>query len=178
MDSATAEKIRRRQQEEAADLDNAIDLMGALPPTPKPSVRPEPKQADGTFEAFTPAVDADFEKLGQMVTTKLAPYAGTKGFMVAIKAILRGSAQGMSTEEAKDLSAVASVVYNDKVKADRENDKKGKPKGKKGWGAKGGKVAGLGAGGRDDNDLDDIGSGGGAGWSGGGGGRDDDYDFM
>ena len=112
-----------------------------------------------------------------MISTKLAPFEGTKGHMLAIKAIVRAAAANMSTEEAKDLSSMVSVMYNDKVKADRDKDKK-KPKGKAGWGAKNSKVAGLAAGNRDDNDLDDIGSGGGVGWSGGGGGRDDDYDFM
>jgi len=183
VDEATAEKLRRRHEEEAADLDNAIDLMGAVPTAPpkapaQPAVRPQPKAAEGTFEAFEPVTDADFDQLAKMISVKLATFEGTKGHMKCLKSIVRAAAEKMSTEDAKDLSSMVSVVYNDKVKADRDKDKKGKPKGKAGWGAKNSKVAGLGAGNRDDHDLDDIGSGGGAGWGGGGGGRDDDYDFM
>jgi len=180
VDEATAEKIRKRHAEEQADLDNAIDLMGAMPAAPPkapsaPAVKPPPKQAEGTFEVFAPKTDADFEKLAKMISMKLAESSGTKGHMACLKSIVRAAAEKMTTDEAKDLSSMVSVVYNDKVKADKDKDKKGKPKGKAGWGAKGKAVVDR----RDEgDDMGDIGGGGGAGWGGGGGGRDDDYDFM
>ena len=197
VDAATAEKLRKRHAEETADMENALDLMGSMPtappakpagkatpkpaegtsqaaPTAKPLVKPPPKPAEGTFEAFEPVSEADFTKLATMISMKLSAYEGTKGHMACLKAIIRTAADKMTTDDAKDLSAMVTVVYNDKIKADKDKDKKGKPKGKAGWGAKTAKAGG----GRDDNDLDDIGSGGGVGWGGGGGGRDEDHDFM
>ena len=48
--------------------------------------------------------------------------------MALLKALLRASTANMSTDDAKELSGAVSVIYNDKVKADREKDK-GKKKG-------------------------------------------------
>lgn len=103
--------------------------------------------------------------------------AAAQGHVVCLKALLRLATSNMDTDQCKDLSSFVSVLSNDKIKAERDKDKN-KPKGKKGWGAKG--KLGAAAANKGD-DFDDIGldnNSGGRGWSGGGGGRDDDYDFM
>jgi len=175
MDAQTAEKMRRQKLEEAADLDAALDTFGGGGgggTNKKPAVRPGPVVQAGTFEAFEPKTDAEFEKLAEMMQTKLAPYEGTKGHSLALKALLRAACASMSTDDCKELASLTAVLSNDKIKADREKDKKGKSKGK----SKGKLNISSSKGG---DDMDDMGDGsGGSTWGGGGGGRDDDFDFM
>jgi translation initiation factor 3 subunit J len=125
-----------------------------------------------SMEEFEAKSDAEFEKLAKLINAKLAPSEGKKGHMVCLKALLRLATTNMDTEQCKELASFVSVLSNDKIKAEREKDKKKTTAKKKG---KINIVSNKGS------DFDDIGldnSGGGRGWSGGGGGRDDDYDFM
>ena len=171
MDEATKQKLLRKQHEEDADLDNAIDAFGMG--EDKQEVRSRaPAVEAGAFENQELKGEKDFEKLAEMVQTKLAPHEGTKGHMACLKALLRAATNNMSTEDTKDLTNFMSVISNAKLAADRDKDKTKKNVKK----AKG-KFAAAAMNARN-NDMDDIGMGGGSGWSGGGGGRDDDYDFM
>jgi hypothetical protein len=70
LDAKTAEKVKKKALEEAADLDAAIDAFGVDAPR-KPAT---PAAADGAFESFAAATDADFQKLATMINTKLAQY--------------------------------------------------------------------------------------------------------
>lgn len=168
-DDDVDDKQRRRELEEAADFDNALDAFGGVaPPKPPPPAanKREPKlpSADG----FVAKTDADFETLAKMMYAQLQPHEGKKGFNVALKAFIRAATANMSTDECKDLSTSVSVISNDKIKADREKDQKGKKKKVKG-------KINIAAGKDVDADFDDDhahGGGGGRGW------RDDDYDFM
>jgi len=189
--SEFAEKLRRKKLEEDADLDSAIDAFG-LADSPKKAAEPKKAAAEpaapsepsaaisargerplqpGQIEACAPVKDAEFEAMAALMNKKLAEYEGKKGHIVAIKALLRAATANMSTDECKDLAAFMGVISNDKIKADREKDKKGQKKKVKG-------KINISASKASDHDFDDMGGGGGPGWSGGGGGRDDDYDFM
>jgi hypothetical protein len=85
--------------------------------------------------------------------------------MACLKALLRECTVNMSVDDCKDLASTVSVISNDKLKAERDKDKK-KTKGKKGK---------LNIAASKASDMDDIGGGGGPGWTGGGGVGDDDY---
>jgi len=127
-------------------------------------VRPDPKV--DLPDDFLAKTDKDFDKLASDLDSRIRPYAGKTGHMKLIKALLRKTGEVLTTEDAKELSTFVSIMYNDKVKADREKDKKPK-KGKKG----GIKIA---AGKDVDNDFGGLeGDGGGAGWR-----ANDDFDFM
>lgn len=125
------------------------------------------------MEDFEAKSDAEFEKLAKLINAKLAPSEGKKGHMVCLKALLRLATTNMDTEQCKELASFVTVLSNDKIKAEREKDKKKTTAKKKGK---------INIASNKGTDFDDIGldnhSGGGRGWSGGGGGRDDDYDFM
>lgn len=172
MDEATAERLRRKKLEEAADLDNAIDAFGLAEAPSKREAAAVPS-AGGEFEAFAPKSDADFEKLAEMMQKKLSAYEGTKGHMTCVKSLLKLVTKEMSVDETKDLTATLSVIQNAKLAAERDKDKQ-----KKKINKSKGKFSAAASRARE-NDMDDIGTmGAGSGWSGGGGGRDDDYDFM
>ena len=130
MDEATAERLRRKKLEEAADLDNAIDAFG-LDHT-KQSERAGRGEADeaGAFDSLQPKSDADFEKLAALVQKKLAPYEGTKGHLACLKALLRAATDNMSVEDTKDLNSFVSVISNAKLAAERDKDKGKKTKSK------------------------------------------------
>ena len=187
--------LRKLQQEAsdfdnaaaAFGLDMAETSVGTPAPAPAPAAKPPNKPAAAkpaaakpspTSEAVRPAPkvgdlgadfvaksEKDYEKLAESLAERLRPYEGKTGHMSVLKCLLRKAAAGMSTDEAKELSTFASVLYNDKVKADRDKDKKGKKtKGKI-------KIAM----GKDvDNDFGGLeGDGGGGGWR-----ANDDFDFM
>ncbi|KAL3920929.1 MAG: hypothetical protein SGPRY_005076 [Prymnesium sp.] len=105
----------------ADPLDEAIKMSTAKDPPLR-----EPKLPSAN--EFVAKTDADFETLSKMMYSQLKPYEGRKGFTVALKSFIRASTDKMSTDECKDLSAFVSVIYNDKIKADREKDNKGKKK--------------------------------------------------
>ena len=77
------------------------------------------------------ALEKDFEKVGELVTKKLAPHEQTKNHLVALKPILRGATINMSTEDTKDLNNFLSVISNAKLQADRDKDKQKKNVSKK-----------------------------------------------
>ena len=100
MDAATAEKMRRKKAEEAADLDSAIDAFGvagvadapkpkakaaaAAPPPAKPVVDARTAARDAaalggaTMETFEAKSDEEFEKLAKLINEKLKPSEGSK----------------------------------------------------------------------------------------------------
>ncbi|EOD24470.1 hypothetical protein EMIHUDRAFT_254760 [Emiliania huxleyi CCMP1516] len=160
------ERALRKLQQEASDFDNAAAAFGLdmAETSPSEAVRPAPKVGDLGAD-FVAKSEKDYEKLAESLAERLRPYEGKTGHMSVLKCLLRKAAAGMSTDEAKELSTFASVLYNDKVKADRDKDKKGKKtKGKI-------KIAM----GKDvDNDFGGLeGDGGGGGWR-----ANDDFDFM
>jgi len=172
MDEATAEKVRRKKLEEAADLDNAIDAFG-LDETPKSAAPAPAPSGGGEFEALKPKTDKEFEKLAEMIAKKLSAYDGTKGQQVCLKALIKLVTKDMSIDDTKELSSTLSIISNNKLAAERDKDKtkKNVKKAQGKFSAAADKARA--------NDLDGFGEmGAGAGWSGGGGGRDDDYDFM
>ena len=72
-DAAVDDKQRRRELEEAADFDNALDAFGGMEPPSKPVIgKREPKlpSADG----FVAKTDADFETLAKMMYAQLQPH--------------------------------------------------------------------------------------------------------
>ncbi|KAL1500040.1 hypothetical protein AB1Y20_012717 [Prymnesium parvum] len=131
-------------------LEQALAQAAPIVPAPREAKLPS---ADG----FAPKTDADFETLAKMLYKQLQPHEGKKGFSLALKSFLRAATNSMNTDETKDLSSFISVISNDKIKADREKDQKGKKKKAKG-------KINLAAGKDVDADFDDRG-----GW------RDDDW---
>lgn len=171
MDEATKEKVMRKNQEEAADLDNAIDAFG-LDDSKKREAVAAPS-GGGEFEALELKKEADFQELAELVNKKLLPHEGTKGHVACVKALLKLLTKEMSVDETKDVSSTLSVIQNAKLQAERDKDKakKNVKKAKGKFSAAADKARA--------NDLDGFGEiGEGGGWSGGGGGRNDDYDFM
>ena len=153
------QKLQKELALDAALDTFGLSAPTGKPPPPKPKAAAAPKKAPpvdmalssaevnkaaegrgdaklnaaGTIEAFKAAKDAEFEMLGAMINKKLTEYEGTKGHLVCLKALLKASTSNMSPDDTKELSTFLSVVYNDKLKAEREKDKKkagGKKKGK------------------------------------------------
>lgn len=137
LDEAAAEKARREQLAQLADLDNAIDAFGlggtapkvadpAAPAVGQPAERGKRRAENGAIEAFAPKSDKEFEELAGMINDKLATFEGRKGHMVLLKSLLRAATSKLGTDDCKEISSLATVIYNDKVKADRDRDKKPK----------------------------------------------------
>lgn len=61
----------------------------------------------------------------------LKQFQNKKSHLTLLKGLIKSATQEMSTEDTKDLSSHVSVIFNDKLKADRDKDKK-KPKAKAG----------------------------------------------
>jgi len=131
-----AKRMRQTRLEEAANIDNAMDAFGLGLATAKADKEEKQRHdqrqtkaeaevaAAGGFEVYEPKSDAEFEKLAEMISTKLGKYDGKKGQAICLKAMLRSLSTTMSSDECKDLASFVSVLSNDKIKAEREKDKK------------------------------------------------------
>jgi len=77
-----------------------------------------------------PSIDPETEAEAAVVLERIVrKFEGKKAHLSLIKGLIKKATDNMSTDDAKDLSSFVSVIFNDKVKADRDKDKK-KPKAK------------------------------------------------
>ena len=118
--SALASKIEEREKKEAA----AAASAAALAADPKAGRG----EMTGSIDSLQPKTEEDFIKLGRLMHTKLRPFEGTKGHLATLKGLLRATADGMSTDDCKELATFVSTISNERLKADREKNKP-KPKG-------------------------------------------------
>jgi len=77
-----------------------------------------------------PSIDPETEADAAVVLERiLRKFEGKKAHLSLLKGMLKKATDNMSTDDTKDLSSFVSVIFNDKLKADRDKDKK-KPKAK------------------------------------------------
>lgn len=117
-------RAKQQKELEADALDSAMDAFGVTSTAPADSA-----DSLSALDALRPVSTKDFETLATLLNEKLSPHEGKPGHLVALKGLIRAAVANLSTDDAKDLSSFISVLYNDKVKLDRDKDKKGKKKG-------------------------------------------------
>lgn len=115
-----AKRMRQTRLEEAANIDNAMDAFGLGLATAKADKEEKQRHdqrqtkaeaevaAAGGFEVYEPKSDAEFEKLAEMISTKLGKYDGKKGQAICLKAMLRSLSTTMSSDECKARRSVTT----------------------------------------------------------------------
>ncbi|GJP48613.1 hypothetical protein CLOM_g7904 [Closterium sp. NIES-68] len=141
-----AEKLRQQRLVEESDFKATKELFG------------KKKEAERSLDDFLPKSEADFNEFADLIAARITPHSKSFHYVALIKNILRKVEAPLVGKDAKEVSAAAAVIANEKLKAEKEAEK-----GKK----KGAKKQQLTV----DRPEDDE-------YKGSYGGPDDEYDFM
>mmetsp|Transcript_16243 Transcript_16243/g.32941 ORF Transcript_16243/g.32941 Transcript_16243/m.32941 type:complete len:238 (-) Transcript_16243:845-1558(-) len=117
-------KLARQRLVEEQDFENSKDLFmsGA-------AAGDEDVNSIRTLDGFKPVTDAEFKRFGFLVAQRLKELYHPKfsfRYVELLKSILKDAVADLSPEEVKELSTLANVVMNEKLKS-----KAGLKKGKK-----------------------------------------------
>ncbi|CAI5519552.1 unnamed protein product [Closterium sp. Naga37s-1] len=142
-----AEKLRQQRLVEESDFKATKELFGG-----------KKKEAERSLDDFLPKSEADFNEFADLIAARITPHSKSFHYVALIKSILRKVEAPLVGKDAKEISAAAAVIANEKLKAEKEAEK-----GKK----KGAKKQQLTVDRPEDDD-----------YKGSYGGPDDEYDFM
>ncbi|CAI7779462.1 unnamed protein product [Closterium sp. NIES-54] len=137
----------KRQLVEESDFKATKELFGG-----------KKKEAERSLDDFLPKSEADFNEFADLIAARITPHSKSFHYVALIKSILRKVEAPLVGKDAKEISAAAAVIANEKLKAEKEAEK-----GKK----KGAKKQQLTVDRPEDDD-----------YKGSYGGPDDEYDFM
>ncbi|KAL6062639.1 hypothetical protein QOT17_012069 [Balamuthia mandrillaris] len=128
------ERAARQARVEAADLENAMEAFGINQDENEALFGGEEGEGAGeeqegeqgsTLDTFKPKTERDFTRYGKMVAAKLTPYQESYHYTHLLKTVIRESANNVTPEDLKELSALVGVLINDKIKASSTKKKKG-----------------------------------------------------
>eukprot|EP00897_Mesotaenium_endlicherianum_P003287 jgi/Mesen1/2987/ME000176S02019 len=101
-----AEKLRRQRLVEEADFKHTKELFGDA--------------ALKSLDDVTPKSEAEYMEYAELVASKVTAFEKSYHYMAMLKAFLRKATASMDATMAKELSAVATVITNEKLKLEKE----------------------------------------------------------
>ncbi|CAI5963047.1 unnamed protein product [Closterium sp. NIES-64] len=114
-----AEKLRQQRLVEESDFKATKELFGG-----------KKKEAERSLDDFLPKSEADFNEFADLIAARITPHSKSFHYVSLIKNILRKVEAPLVGKDAKEISAAAAVIANEKLKAEKEAEK-GKKKGAK-----------------------------------------------
>ncbi|KAL0586374.1 hypothetical protein ABG067_003987 [Albugo candida] len=143
---ATPEEQKAHVQKlvENADFDSAADIFGAdfirkdrdleqVTRDEKSSNKTEKTDIEATISKMRLATEADAERLGNVVASKLIASPNTKSALSCLKLIITRGSTNLTAEDMKELTTIINVIKNDKIAATKPKGKKKKQTGKQGY---------------------------------------------
>ncbi|CAI5507241.1 unnamed protein product [Closterium sp. Naga37s-1] len=112
-----AEKLRQQRLVEESDFKATKELFGG-----------KKKEAERSLDDFLPKSEADFNEFADLIAARITPHSKSFHYVALIKSILRKVEAPLVGKDAKEISAAAAVIANEKLKAEKEAEK-GKKKG-------------------------------------------------
>ncbi|CAI5513950.1 unnamed protein product [Closterium sp. Naga37s-1] len=112
-----AEKLRQQRLVEESDFKATKELFGG-----------KKKEAERSLDDFLPKSEADFNEFADLIAARITPHSKSFHYVSLIKNILRKVEAPLVGKDAKEISAAAAVIANEKLKAEKEAEK-GKKKG-------------------------------------------------
>jgi len=125
------EKQARQAAVEESDLQNAVESLSVRDGEEMFGVDTgEDTEQKNVFDVFVPGLvpesEKDFESYAQMLGKRITPYEESFHFLFFMKALLKEATREMSPEDLHELSALLSVIRNEKISAAKKKKKKKK----------------------------------------------------
>ncbi|KAI9205728.1 eukaryotic translation initiation factor 3 subunit J [Polychytrium aggregatum] len=119
-----AEKRERERREIVqADFENAKELFSSIAPSPN-------VPSDSVLETLKPSNRAEFDAYNKELQTKFTSFEKSAHYAYFAENVVRDMCVSLSVDDLKKVAALLNAMASEKLKAQKEKDKKGKKGGK------------------------------------------------